>query len=167
MPSEKVLEAKKAQVAAIKEYLDNSVAGVLVNYSGISVADDTALRKELREAGVYYAVIKNTLLRRAFADSPLSEMDEVLNGTTAIALSKEDHTAAARILSHYAENHENFSIKAGILDGKAVDVATVDALAKLPTRDALLSTVCCAFNAPIASLARVLQAVVDKKPVEA
>lgn len=167
MPSAKILEAKQQQVASVKEHLDGAVAGVVVNYSGIPVADDTKLRKELREAGVYYAVVKNTLLKLAVEGTSLSGIDSVLNGTTAIAISKDDHTAAARILSKYAENHSNFTVKAGFLDGEVIDVATVESLAKLPTRDVLLSTVCCAFNAPIASLARVLQAVVDKQSAEA
>ena len=103
MPSEKVLEAKKQQVAELKERLDGAVAGVVVNYSGINVADDTKLRKELRENGIKYTVVKNTLLNIAVEGTPLSGLAEVLNGTTAIATSTDDHTAAARILSKYAE----------------------------------------------------------------
>lgn len=162
MPSAKVLELKEQQVAAIKEILDGAVAGVLVNYSGINVADDTKLRKELREAGVNYAVVKNTLLRRAVEGTSIEGICSVLEGTTALAVSKDDHTAAARILCKYADSHDNFTVKAGFLDGEVVDTATVDSLAKLPTRDVLLATVCSAFNAPIAALARALQAVADK-----
>ena len=162
MPSQKVLEVKQQQVADVKAQLDGAIAGVLVDYSGISVADDTALRKELREAGVYYAVVKNTLLRRAFEGSYLADLDEMLNGTTAIAVSKDDHTAAARILCKYADGHDNFKVKAGFLDEKIVDAATVDSLAKLPSREVLLSMLCNVLNAPIASLARGLQAVADK-----
>ena len=162
MPSAKVLELKKQQVETLKSHLDGAVAGVVVNYSGISVADDTQLRKELREAGVYYAVVKNTLLRLAIGDSELKEIDDVLNGTTAIAISKTDHTAAARILCKYAEGHDNFKVKSGFLEGKVVDIATIESLAKLPTREVLLATVCNAFNAPIAAFARAVQAIVDK-----
>lgn len=162
MPSQKVLELKKAQVEALKERLGSACAGVLVNYEGINVADDTKLRKELREAGVQYSVIKNTIINLALDGTAYEGMKEVLSGTTAIATSAEDSVAAARILSNYANDHENFKIKAGFLDGEVVDLATIDSLAKLPTRDVLLATVCNAFNAPIASLARVLQAVVDK-----
>lgn len=167
MPSAKVLELKKQQVEAIKEHLDGAIAGVVVNYSGISVADDTKLRKELREAGVYYTVVKNTLLRLAIGDSYLKDIDDVLNGTTAIAISKDDHTAAARIICKYAESHDNYKVKAGFLEGKAVDVATVESLAKLPSREVLLATVCNVFNAPIASFARAVQAIVDKNGAEA
>ena len=162
MPSEKILEAKKQQVAELKERLDGSVAGVLVNYSGISVADDTKLRKELREAGVDYFVVKNTILGRAIEGTDLEEMKSVLEGTTAIALSAEDYTAAARILCKYADAHDNFKVKAGFLDGKVVDTATIDSLAKLPSKEVLLATVCSAFQAPIAAFARAVQAIVDK-----
>ena len=162
MPSEKVLEAKKQQVAALKEKLDGAVAGVVVDYKGITVADDTALRKELREAGVHYAVVKNTLLRLAIAGTELEGLGEVLGGTTAIAISAEDHVAAARILGKFAESHDNFTIKSGFLDGKIIDLDTITSLSKLPSREILLATVCNAFNAPIAAFARALQAVVDK-----
>ena len=162
MPSAKVLEQKKQIVAELTEQLQNSVAGVIVDYKGINVADDTKLRKELREAGVKYTVVKNTLLGLAAKNVGLDDICGVLEGTTAIAISPEDHTAAARILSKFADTHKNFSVKSGYLDGKVVDTATIDSLAKLPTRDILLATVCNAFNAPIAAFARAIQAVVDK-----
>ena len=162
MPNAKVLEVKQAAVAAIAAKIADSVAGVVVDYSGTSVADDTVLRKELREAGVEYTVIKNTLLKRAIAGTDLEGMSEVLEGTTAIAISKEDHTAAARILGKFADAHDNFKIKAGYLDGKTISVETVNDLAKLPTRDVLLATVLGAFQAPMASFARAVQAIVDK-----
>ncbi len=167
MPNAKVLEAKQAAVAAIAAKISDSVAGVIVDYSGTSVADDTVLRKELREAGIEYTVIKNTLLKRAIAGTDLEEMSNVLEGTTAIAISKDDHTAAARILGKFADSHDNFKIKAGYLDGKAIDVATVESLAKLPTREVLLATVLGAFQAPMASFARAVQAIVDKNGDEA
>ena len=160
MPSQKILEAKKEQVAKIKELVANSVAGVLVDYRGISAGDDTKLRRELREAGVEYMVVKNTILHRAFEGTDLAELDSLLEGTTALAVSPEDHTAAARILGKFADDNEFFNLKGGYLDGKAIDLATVTALAKLPTREVLLATVCSAFNAPIAALARVLNEVV-------
>lgn len=162
MPNAKVLEAKQAAVAALSAKIADSVAGVIVDYSGTSVADDTVLRKELREAGIDYSVVKNTLLGRAVAGTDLEEIKDVLEGTTAIAISKDDHTAAARILKKFADSHENFKIKAGYLDGKAISVETVDSLAKLPTRDVLLATVLGAFQAPMASFARAVQAIVDK-----
>ena len=162
MPNASVLEQKKAQVVAIAEKLSNAITGVVVDYKGINVADDTALRKELRENGVEYFVVKNTILGRAIAGTDLEEMKSVLEGTTAIALSKDDYTAAARILCNFAEKHDNFKVKSGFLDGKVIDVATIDSLAKLPSKEVLLATVCSVFQAPIAAFARAVQAIVDK-----
>ncbi len=162
MPSEKVLELKKQQVAALKERLDGSIAGVVVDYKGISVEDDTKLRKELREAGVEYTVVKNTLLGRAIDGTSLADMGSALEGTTAIATSKDDYVAAARILGKYAEKSSTFALKTGYLDGEVISLEKLDALAKLPSREVLLATVLSAFNAPIASFARAVQAIVDK-----
>ncbi len=162
MPTAKVLEAKQAIVAELSDKLANSVAGVIVDYTGTSVADDTVLRRELREAGVDYSVVKNTLLKRAIAGTDLEGMNTVLEGTTAIAISKDDHVAAARILKKFADSHENFKLKAGYLDGKAIDVEMVESLAKLPSREVLLATVLGAFQAPMAAFARAVQAIVDK-----
>ena len=162
MPSEKVLELKKQQVADLKERLNSSIAGVVVDYKGISVEDDTKLRKELREAGVEYTVVKNTLLGRAIEGTSLADMSSVLEGTTAIATSKDDYVAAARILNKYAEKSNSFSIKSGYLDDEVISLEKITSLAKLPSREVLLATVLNAFNAPIASFARAVQAIVDK-----
>ena len=163
LPNALVLEQKQKQVAELKEKISAAVTGVVVDYKGISVADDTKLRKELRESGVDYFVVKNTILGRAIEGTDLEEMQSVLEGTTAIALSNEDYTAAARILCKFAETNESFTVKSGFLDGKVVDVATIESLAKLPTKEVLLATVCSAFQAPIAALARAVQAIVDKE----
>ena len=163
LPNASVLEQKQKQVAELKEKLSAAVTGVVVDYKGISVADDTKLRKELRESGVDYFVVKNTILGRAIEGTDLEEMQSVLEGTTAIALSNEDYTAAARILCKFAETNESFTVKSGFLDGKVVDVATIESLAKLPTKEVLLATVCSAFQAPIAAFARAVQAIVDKE----
>lgn len=166
MPSEKVLEQKKQQVAELTERLQNSVAGVVVDYKGVNVADDTQLRTDLRNAGIQYTVVKNTLLHRAAAEAGLSELDAVLEGTTALATSADDHIASARILAKFAESHDNFSIKSGFLDGAVIDLNTINSLAKLPSREVLLATVCSVFNAPIAAFARAVQAIVDKQGEE-
>ena len=162
MPSEKVLELKKQQVAALKERLDSSIAGVVVDYKGISVEDDTKLRKELREAGVEYTVVKNTILGRAIDGTSLADMGSALEGTTAIATSKDDYVAAARILGKYADKSNTFNLKTGYLDGEVISLEKLEELAKLPSREVLLATVLSAFNAPIASFARAVQAIVDK-----
>jgi large subunit ribosomal protein L10 len=167
LPSAKVLEQKKAVVAELADRLKNSVTGVIVSYEGINVADDTAMRKELREAGVKYSVVKNTLLSRACEEAELTGLQTTLEGTTAIATSDEDYAAAARILADYAKKIKTFEIKAGYLDGEVVDLATIDKLSKLPSRDMLLANVLGAFQAPIASFARAMQAIVDKGGVEA
>ena len=163
LPSDKVLEQKKQIVADLTEELKASCVGVVVDYKGTNVSDDTTLRKELREAGVHYTVVKNTLLGLAADNAGLSEMKDVLEGTTAIAMSADDYTAAARILKKFADTHESFNIKCGFLDGKVIDVATVESLAKLPSREILLATVLGAFNAPMAAFARAVQAIVDKE----
>ena len=163
MPNASVLEQKQKQVAELTEKLSKAIVGVVVDYKGITVADDTKLRKELRENGVDYFVVKKTILGRAIAGTDLEEMSFALEGTTAIALANEDYTAAARILSKFAETNQNFKVKTGFLDGKVVDTATIDALAKLPTKEVLLATVCSAFQAPIAAFARAVQAIVDKE----
>jgi large subunit ribosomal protein L10 len=162
LPSVKVLEAKKAEVAAISERLQNACAGVIVDYRGINVADDTVLRKELREAGVEYTVTKNTMIQLAIKGTELEGLSECLEGTTALATSTDDYVAAARILSKFASTHENFNVKSGFLDGEVIGLEKIDSLAKLPSRDILLATVCNAFNAPISAFARAVQAIVDK-----
>lgn len=162
MPSTVILEKKQAQVAALAERIKGSIAGVIVDYKGINVEDDTKLRKELREAGVEYTVVKNSLLKRAADEVGFEGIDPVLEGTTAIATSADDYVASARILQKYADAHDNFNVKSGYLDGEVIDLAKIQALAKLPSREVLLATVCSVFNAPIAAFARAVQAIVDK-----
>lgn len=167
MPSTAVLEKKKQMVADLSERIKNSCAGVVVDYKGINVEDDTKLRRELREAGVEYTVVKNSILGRAAQDAGLEGIDSVLEGTTAIATSADDYVASARILQSYADKHDNFSLKSGYLDGEVISLEKLMALAKLPSREILLATVCNVFNAPIAAFARAVQAIVDKGGVEA
>lgn len=156
MPNAKVLEEKQAIVARMTEEIKNAAAGVFVDYKGITVADDTKLRKELREAGVKYNVVKNTLTLRACKDAGLEGVEELLNGTTALATSAEDPVAAAKILSKFAETAPNFSIKAGFVDGKMLSVSEVDALAKLPSKEVLIAKVLGGIQAPISGLVNVL-----------
>lgn len=169
MPSTAVLERKKQMVADLSERIKNSCAGVVVDYKGINVEDDTKLRKELREAGVEYTVVKNTILGRAVEDAGLAGLEDILEGTTAIATAADDYVASARILQKFADSHDNFSLKSGYLDGEVISMDKLMALAKLPSREVLLANVLGAFNAPIASFARAVQAIVDKdgEPAEA
>lgn len=167
MPSAKVLEQKKQVVAELTDTLNASCAGVVVNYRGITVAEDTKLRRDLREAGVKYAVVKNTLLGLAVKNAGLDAIADVLSDTTAIATSADDYVAAARILSKFADTSKTFTVKSGFIDKEVIGVEKIASLAKLPSREILLATVCNVFNAPIASFARAIQAIVDKDSVPA
>lgn len=166
MASEKILEIKKQQVNDVAGWFNDAIAGVVVDYKGINVEDDTKLRKELREANVHYVVLKNTILRRAAEQANLSELNDVFKGTTAVAFSNDDYTVAASILGKYAKKSETFAIKGGFMDDSVVDLATVEKLASLPSKEVLLGMLCNVLNAPIAKLARAVQAVVDKKGEE-
>lgn len=156
MPSEKVLEQKKQQVAELTEAFKKANVGVLVNYSGITVEKDTKLRKQLREAGCEYKVVKNTLLSLAFKEAGIEGLDEHLNGTTAIAYSENGYVEAPKILSEFASNSDTFKVKAGFIDGGAVDSASISALAKLPPKEVLVAQVLGGLNGPIQGFANVL-----------
>ncbi len=159
MPSQKILEQKKQAVAELSAKLKDSCVGVIVDYKGITVADDTKLRKDIRESGdTTYAVIKNSLLSRALVDAGIEGLDDVLKGTTAIAYSSSDYTGGAKVLSEFAEKNKNFTIKAGFIDGKVVAKEEVAALAKLPSKEVLLAQVLGGLNAPIQGFAGVLNA---------
>ena len=164
MPSEKILQKKQTYVAALREKMMNSAAGVIVEYKGIAVTDDTKLRAELREAGVDYAVVKNTMLRLAVQDSDLAGMQDALTGSTALAISKEDPIAAARILNKFAEKSKTgFTLKGGYMEGHAMDAASVSAIAKLPDRNGMLSMFAGALTSTLSGLAVAMQAYVDKQ----
>ena len=163
MPNQSVLQEKQALVAALSEKLQKSVAGVVVDYKGISVADDTALRRSLREAGVEYAVVKNTMLGRAADVAGLSELKDVLEGTTALATSESDELAAAKVLCEFAEKNENFAVKAGFFEGKVISPETVKELASIPPKETLLAMLAGGLNATIAGLARAINAVAEKQ----
>lgn len=162
MPSKQVLEAKQQVVAQLAEQLKNATTGVFVDYSGINVADDTALRKQFREAGVQYGVVKNTLTRFAAKEAGIDGLDDILNGTTALAVSA-DHVSAAKIIGEYAEKNDNFKIKGGFMEGKVISIAEVEKLSKMPDKEQLLCMLLYALNGNISGLARALQAVADSK----
>ena len=157
MPSEKILQQKQQQVNEISELLKSSVAGVLVDYKGINVENDTKLRRELRAANVQYMVIKNTLFSRAADLAGFEGLKDVLTGTTALAVSENDAVAAAKILNKYAEQSKGaFKIKAGFVEGNIIDANGVADLAKLPSREELVAMALRGLNAPISGFATVL-----------
>ena len=169
MPSAKILEQKQAMLAELVETMKNSESGVLVNYCGITVEEDTKLRKSLREAGVDYRVVKNTYIKKAAAEAGLNGFDNVLEGMTAIAMSS-DAVAPAKILCKYAKDNENFTVKAGFIDGRVIDVAEVEALAAIPGKEGLIAKMLGSIQSPLYGLAIALQAIVDKSgeaPAEA
>ncbi|MEG2137905.1 MAG: 50S ribosomal protein L10 [Oscillospiraceae bacterium] len=164
MPNAKVLTEKQAVVAALTEKLQKCASGVLVDYKGITVAEDTALRTLLRNENVEYSVVKNTMVRFALDDVGMQELDPVLNGTTAMAISHEDPIAPMRVINKFAKqfNGTKFVIKAGFMDGKVLPLADVIALADLPSKDVLVAQVLGTMLAPITALAIVLKAIAEK-----
>ena len=164
MPNAQVLSEKQAIVAALTEQLKNANSGVLVDYKGITVAEDTALRVELRKEGVKYGVVKNTLARFALNNVGLNELDSVLNGTTSLATSDADPIAPMRIVNKYAKQlgDSKFNIKGGFMDGKILSMDEIMALAELPSKETLQAQALGMMLAPITSLAIVLKAIAEK-----
>ena len=164
MPNAKVLSEKQAVVAALTEQLKGASSGVLVDYKGITVAEDTALRVELRQNEVQYGVVKNTLARFALNNVGLEGLDEVLNGTTSLATSHGDPIAPMRVVNKYVKQlgEGRFTIKGGFMDGKILSLDEINALAELPAKDVLQAQALGMMLAPITSLAIVLKAIAEK-----
>jgi large subunit ribosomal protein L10 len=160
MPNAKVLSEKQAIVADLTEKLKKASSGVLVDYKGITVAEDTALRNELRKNGVEYAVVKNTLTLFAAKNAGFDALSPVLNGTTALAVSMDDPVAPARVLSKFCDKMQGkkFFMKAGFVDGRVINVQEIKALADLPAKEVLQAQVLGTMLAPITGLANVLNA---------
>ena len=163
MPSNKILEEKKQVVEALAAKLQSAVAGVLVKYEGITVADDTALRAALRKAGVEYTVMKNTLTGRACEIAGYGEMKQYLSGMTAIAISQDDPIAPARIMKQYADKIGSFEIKAGFVDGGILDQAGVESLAATPSKEVLIAKMMGSLMSSLYGFAYVLQGKIDKE----
>lgn len=163
MPSNQILEQKKAVVKELADKLRAAQAGVLVNYQGITVEADTQLRRALRGAGVYYTVMKNTMTGRACEEVGLGEMKSYLEGMTAIAICGEDPLAPAKIMKEYADKIESFTIRAGFLDGAVLTATEVEALAAIPAKEVLIARMLGSLTGPIRSLAYALQGIVDKE----
>jgi len=163
MPNAKVLSEKQAIVEALAKRMQEAESGVLINYKGITVAEDTKLRRELSQNGVDYSVVKNTLTRFAVEKIGLGGLDPVLNGTTSLATSTADPIAPIRIVSDYAKKMgDRFNIKAAFMDGELLSEAEIGEIAKLSGKDALYSIVLGTMLAPITSLAVVLGQIVEK-----
>jgi large subunit ribosomal protein L10 len=162
------VELKQPVVKEIAEHLNGAQAAVLVDYRGLTVEQDTRLRKELREAGLVYKVYKNTMINFAIKDTEFETLAPHLEGPTAIAISKDDATAPARILFKFSKDVPKFELKAGVVDGIYYDQAGIKAIAGIPSREVLLSRLLGSLQSPIANLARVLNQIVEKGgvPVE-
>ena len=161
MPSQKILEEKKQIVSSLAEQFKTAVSGVFVDYCGLTVEQDTQLRNKLREAGVEYKVIKNTLTRFAAKEVGFDELDPILNGPTSLALSMTDEVAPAKVIAEFAKDNEQLEIKAGFMDGRVLALDEVKTLAATPNRETLIAKMLGSLNAPISNLARTLQALVD------
>lgn len=158
-----VIEQKKSVVQEITDQFRESQTTVVVNYRGLDVAEVTALRKELREAGVEYKVYKNTMTRRAVANVELEELNDTLVGPTAVAFSKDDVIAPARIINDFAKKHEALEIKGGVIEGEVATIDQIQELAQLPDHDGLVSMLLSVLQAPIRNLAYATKAIAEQK----
>ena len=163
------VELKQPIVQAIVDDITDAQSIVLVDYRGLTVAQDTELRKQLREAGIVYKVCKNTMMKRAFEGTDFAQLDEYLEGPSAIAISKDDATAPARIICKFAKTAQALEVKAGVVEGTVYDANGVAELSKVPSREELLSKLLGSLQSPITNLARVLNQIAEQNgaPAEA
>ena len=157
MPNAKVLESKKAVVDALTSKVKEASSVVFVDYKGITVAQDTELRRKMREAGVHYNVVKNTLLRIAAEQAGIEGLEPSLEKNTAIAVSPEDPVAVAKIVCEFAKENKELKVKVGVLDGKVIGADEIKALASLPPKEVLIAKMLGSMNAPISGFVNVLQ----------
>ena len=156
------VELKQPIVAEISEVIKDAQSVVLVDYRGLTVEEDTALRKQLREAGVNYKVYKNTLMNFAFKGTDFEALAPYLNGPSAIAVSTDDATAPARILAEFAKKAKNLEIKAGVVEGTLYDAKGMQAVAEIPSREVLISRLLGSLQSPITNFARVIKQIAEK-----
>ncbi len=161
------VEQKKTIVEEITNHVKDAQCVVLVNYSGLTVEQDTILRREFREAGIVYKVYKNTMMNFAFKGTSCESLTEHLHGTNALAISADDATAPARILSKYAKQYPALEMIAGVVEGNYNDQAGMQALASIPSREELLGKLLGSIQSPISNLARVLNQVAEAGGAEA
>lgn len=159
-----IIEAKKQQVDVIAEQLKNSVSTVIVDYRGLTVAEVTELRSQLREAGVEYKVYKNTMVRRAAEQAGIEGLDEFLTGpTAAVATSTEDVVAPAKVIAGFAKEHEALEIKTGVMEGSVISAEEVKTVGSLPSHDGLVSMLLSVLQAPVRNFAYAVKAVGEQK----
>ena len=156
------VELKQPVIDEISELIDGAATVVLADYRGLTVAEDTDLRRQLREAGVTYKVYKNSMMNFAFKDTEFADLSQHLAGPTAIAVCKEDATAAARILAKFAKDAEALEIKGGVVEGVYYDAAGIGTIASIPARDELLATLLGSLKSPMADFARVIKQIAEK-----
>ena len=157
------VELKQPVVAEISELLNGAASAVVVDYRGLTVAQDTELRKALRQAGVSYKVYKNTLIKRAAEGTEFAALDPSVEGPTAIAVSKDDATAPARVLAEFAKKADKLEIKGGVIEGTYYDAKGMQVIATIPSREVLLGKLLGSIQSPITNLARVLNQIAEKQ----
>ena len=157
------IELKKPVVDEIAQGIDGAAAVVVVNYSGLTVAQDTVLRKELREAGVSYKVYKNTMIRFAAKGTAFEALEPNLEGPTALAVSKEDATAPARILAEFAKKADKLEIKGGVVEDTYYDAKGMQVIATIPSREVLLGKLLGSMQSPITNFARVIKQIAEQQ----
>lgn len=157
------IEQKQVIVEEIKKNLEGAKSVVLIDSRGLGAGEDTELRKNLREAKVFYKVYKNTMLKLAFKDSEFENLSEYLSGPSAVAISYDEPTSAARIISKQAKDNEHIEFKAGVLEGVLYDSKAIVSIANIPPREELLSKLLGSFKSPMASFARVIKAIAEKQ----
>ena len=158
MPNQKVLDRKKADVQKLSERIEASKAIVLAEFRGLTVEQDTEMRRALREAGIVYTVTKNTLIKFAIKGSSIEGLDKYLEGPTAIATHNSDPIAPAKVLADFVKKYDNFKFKAGVVEGKVIGAEDVKELASMPAREELVARALAGFNAPITGFVNVLNA---------
>ena len=163
MPSEKLLKEKKVKVEELAKKLQNAQSFVLVDFRGLTVCQDTNLRKAMREAGIEYKVIKNSIISFAVKDSNLSELEKYLLGPTSLAISDKDPIAPSRLLVKFAKDYEKLEIKAGMVEGNVIDLDGVKELASTPSREGLISRLIGSLQGPLYGLAVALDAIAEKQ----
>ncbi len=161
MPSAKILEGKKAAVANLVEELKGAAAGVIVDYRGLTVEEDTELRTKFRAAGVKYTVIKNSILGFAAKEVGLEGLDEVLHGPTALAYHTEDMVAPAKVFSDFVKDHDIVSFKSGFMEGKVISLDEVKQLASTPSKEVLIAKMMGSLQSPVSGLVRLLNTIVE------